>query len=135
MPADAWPQLIRLLLTGRPVVASEAVGWLVDYAGPLESAIRMAWDLASGTGDGVERRPLEEGPLAAIPDDVGELPELDGDATDAARKAILDCVRASGEATLSEALGIQARHAAEFLAGEVCRRGVLGAEYMKTMKV
>ncbi|HZD05978.1 MAG TPA: hypothetical protein VE173_13790, partial [Longimicrobiales bacterium] len=49
-PREAWPRLLEMLLTGRPVAAREAVGWLIDAAGPLEEAVRMAWALAGGAG-------------------------------------------------------------------------------------
>ena len=45
------------------------------------------------------------------------------------------CVLAACGATVDEALEIQARQAAEFLAGPVCRSGAVGAEYARTTLV
>jgi len=45
------------------------------------------------------------------------------------RSAIVDCVQASCGAPLGEALGVQARHAADFLALKSCRAGRVGQEY------
>jgi enoyl-CoA hydratase/carnithine racemase len=131
---DDWPKVLRLLLSGSPVKAADAVGWLIDHSAPLEDALQMAWSVASG-GPGLPRRPLEEGPLSELPGDVANLPEPHSPAMEVARAAIMDCVRAAGGVPLAEALGIQARMAAEFLAGPACRKGVVGAEYTKTMVV
>jgi len=134
-PKEDWPRVLKLLLTGRPVKAPEAVGWLIDHAAPLQEAIRTAWSVASSEGEVFPQRPLTDGPLSDIPSDLADLPEADGPAMEAARAAIMDCVRASGSVPLAEALEVQARMAAEFLAGPVCGKGVVGAEYSKTMKV
>ena len=64
-----------------------------------------------------------------------DLPEANSPGMEIAREAIMDCVRAAGGVSLAEALEIQARMAAEFLASATCGKGVVGAEYTKTMKV
>ena len=127
-------RVLEMLLTGRPVKAIDAVGWLVDHAAPLDDALRVAWSLASG-GEGPPRRPLEEGPLGGGLEPPAGLPEADGPAVEAGRRAIMECVRAACGATLADALALQARLAAEFLAGEACRRGAVGAERARTMNV
>jgi enoyl-CoA hydratase/carnithine racemase/3-hydroxyacyl-CoA dehydrogenase len=131
---DDWPKLLQLLLNGSPVVAADAVGWLIDHAAPLEEAIQTAWSVAR-TGHGLVERPLEESPLEDIPTGVVGLVEADGPAMEAARKAILDCVRDACGASSADAVGISAKRAADFLAGPVCRGGAVGAEYSKTMMV
>ena len=45
------------------------------------------------------------------------------------------CVHASTEVGVAEALDIQARIAADFLAGPLVRKGAVGSEYAKTMQV
>jgi enoyl-CoA hydratase/carnithine racemase/3-hydroxyacyl-CoA dehydrogenase len=132
-PKDAWPRILEMLLTGRPVAAADAVGWLVDYAGPLEDALAETWRLAS-EADGATR-PLAEGVLKGVPTDVPDLPEAESPAAEVARMAIVACVRGSCAATLAEAHGISAKLAADFLAGPECRAGAVGAEYEKTMIV
>lgn len=132
---DDWPKVLGMLLTGRPVKAADAVGWLIDHAAPLEEALQTAWSVASTGGDGLTRRPLEEGPLSDIPSDLPDLPEADGPEMEVAREAIMDCVREACSVSLKEALGVQAGIAAEFLAGKACNRGAVGAEYTKMMKV
>jgi enoyl-CoA hydratase/carnithine racemase len=130
-----WPKLLRMLLSGQPVKAGEAVGWLIDAAAPMERALALAWSLASGSAGGsggVARRPLATGKLEGVPTETG-LPAADGPAEARARAAILDCVQRSCAATLSEALPLQARIAAEFLASAACREGRVGAEYARTM--
>jgi len=131
-----WPKLLQLLLSGRPVKAEESVGWLADFAGPIDAVLGTAWALASESGKAtVARRVVDERALEGIPTDVSGLPASGSPATDAARKAILDCVRASCGASLADALGIQARHSAEFMKTSACRKGRIGTEYGRTMVV
>ena len=145
MEACHWPlrrtdaagrgKVLEMLLTGRPVKAADALGWLVDRAGSMDDALKAAWDLAS-TGDaGDGRRPVADGALAGIADEVPNLPDADSPQMEAGREAIMGCVKASTEVGVAEALEVQARIAAEFLAGPVCRKGVVGGEYAKTMRV
>ncbi|MCG6987804.1 MAG: hypothetical protein LJF06_06455 [Gemmatimonadetes bacterium] len=132
-PKDSWPRVLEMLLTGKPVAATDAVGWLVDYAGPLEDALTKAWSLAR-EADG-SARPLVEGPLKGAPKEVAGIPEADSPAAEEARKAIVACVGEACSKSLGDALGVSAKLAAEFLAGPACRGGAVGAEYEKTMKV
>jgi hypothetical protein len=100
----------------------------------MPQSLAMAWQLASGEKSGVPRREFSEGVLEGIPADA-RVPASDNPAIEAARQAILESIRQSCGAAFSEALGIQARHAAEFLAGKFCREGNIGAEYQRTMMV
>ncbi len=129
-----WPKLVRLLLTGEPVKAKDAVGWLIDYSGPLPDALATAWSLASGRASGLTKRELNDGVLKGIPAEAG-VSVTDNPATEAARKAILNTIQASCGATLPEALEIQAKHSAGFIATSFCKGGAIGAEYQKTMMV
>ena len=52
-----------------------------------------------------------------------------------ARKAILQSVQSSCDASLAEALDIQARHSAGFMTTRTCMKGVVGGAYKKTMAV
>jgi enoyl-CoA hydratase len=129
-----WPKLVRMLLTGAPVKGKDAVGWLIDYSGPMQDALQTAWSLASGKAAGLERRSLEEGKLKDVPADVG-VSESGSPATEAARAAIMQSIRHSCGVPLSEALDVQARHYAEFTVTSHCKSGSLGAERQKTMMV
>jgi enoyl-CoA hydratase/carnithine racemase len=133
-PED-WPRLMHLLLTGRPVKAAEAVGWLVDWAGPMDDALTMAWKLATGADHGIPKRAVQTGALSGLPTDVRALPPADGPGMEKARAAIMECARAACGTSLAEALTIQARLAADFLASPACRDGAVGAEYSRTMAV
>ena len=81
---DQWPKLVRLLLTGAPVKAKDAVGWLIDYSGPMPESLQMVWRLASGGAAGLTKRKLDEGVLKGMPADAG-VPVSDSPATEAAR--------------------------------------------------
>jgi enoyl-CoA hydratase/carnithine racemase len=131
---DQWPKLVRMLLTGAPVKAKDAVDWLIDYAGPMRQSLAIAWKLASGRPTDVTIRRIDEGALADIPADVG-VSAFDNPATEAARKAILQSIRDSCGRALSEALDVQARHSADFTATSFCRHGSIGAERQRTMMV
>jgi enoyl-CoA hydratase/carnithine racemase len=133
--AEDWGKVLQLLLGGQPVRASEAVGWLIDYAGPLEDSLGMAWTLATeGTG-GLPRREVEGGPLQGIPSGVPSLLDTGGPAGRAARSAMMQCIQGACGSTLSEALELQARHSAAFMTSSACKKGEIGAQYTKTMAV
>ncbi len=133
--AEDRGRILELLLTGRFVKAADAVGWLVDFAGPMDDALRVAWGLASGRDVGVARRPLAEGPVTEPLPEMAGLAPAGSPGAEAARQAIFRTVRESLEASLPEALEVQARHSAAFLASEWCREGQVGAEYARTMRV
>lgn len=131
---DERTRLLQLLLTGRSVAASDAAGWLIDFAGSMNDVLSTAWQIASGKDAPITRRPFDEGAIE-ITSDVTGLPTPGSQAAEAARKAIFETVKASCRATLAEALEIQAAHSARFMVTEACNRGVVGAEFGKTMAV
>jgi enoyl-CoA hydratase/carnithine racemase len=130
---EHWPRIAHLLLSGEPVRAKDAVGWLIDAAQPMETAIRTAWSLASGSEASVKRRGFEAGKLDGAPAEVAGLSPADGPATVAARAAISQCIARSCGVPAHEAIEVQAKLAAEFLASPACREGRVGAEFSRTM--
>ena len=133
--SEDWTKLLHLLMTGRPIKAGDAVGWLVDYAGSLDQALPMVWKLATGGDHGIARRRVEAGALRGVPNDLSGLPPADSPEMETARAAIMECVQAACGTDLSEALTVQAKLAAEFLTAPTCRKGVVGSEYTRTMAV
>jgi enoyl-CoA hydratase/carnithine racemase/3-hydroxyacyl-CoA dehydrogenase len=134
--ADAkdYPKLLEMLLSGKSVQAADAVGWLVDYAGSLEDAVKRAWLVASGGDHGLKLRKLNEAALS-VPKDVPGLPPAENPILEEGRRAISDCIQASCGVPLSQALDAQAKHSAGFMAGEACKRGAIGSNYKKVMAV
>jgi len=132
---EDWGKVLGLLLRGRAVRASEAVGWLIDDAGSLEEALGMAWALAAGGEGSLPRREVEGGILEGVPTEVPGLPDTGGALGRAAKTAIVECVQGACGSTLSEALGRQARHSAAFMISSACKEGEIGAQYTKTMMV
>jgi enoyl-CoA hydratase/carnithine racemase/3-hydroxyacyl-CoA dehydrogenase len=132
--AEHWPRLLRLLLSGEPVRAGEATGWLVDFAAPLEEAVRTAWSMASGGDPGVAERKVTDTALDGV---VAALPDLGavGSAVEAGRRAVLAAVEGSCGVPLHEALAVQARHSAGFMTTSACRQGAIGTAARKTMAV
>jgi len=127
-----WPKLVGLLLGGRPVKAEQAVGWLIDYAGPLDEALKVVWKIATEGDSGVARRAVADGALKGVPTDAG-LPASGDPATEAARTAIMGSIQGACGATLADALEIQTRHSAEFMTTSFCRKGRVGAEFARTV--
>ena len=128
---EDWPRLAELLLSGRSVRASEAAGWLVDVALPLNGALAAAWRLATG-GGAVERRRVVDGPLAALGEVVAAPAETGEGAADAARRAIWETIVEAGSAPLGAALDLQSRRSAVFMTGKACRAGVVGTAWAKS---
>jgi enoyl-CoA hydratase/carnithine racemase len=129
---EDWPKLVTLLLGGQPVKAKDAVGWLIDYAGPMDEALEVAWKIATEGEAGVSRRTLQDGALKGIPTDAG-LADSGDPATEAARKAIMDSIQGSCGTSLAEALTIQTQHSADFMTTSYCRKGRVGAEFARTV--
>ena len=101
----------------------------------MDEALAKAWAVASGADHGLACRGVETGALQGVPTDVADLPEADSPATEATRKAIVECVQASCGVPLAEALDVQARLSSEFLAGPIARKGAVGQEYAKTCRI
>jgi 3-hydroxyacyl-CoA dehydrogenase len=133
--SDHWPKLIRMLLGGQPVGARDSVGWLVDYAGPMDEAVKVVWKIANGGDSGVTGRKLETGKLKSVPQEISGLPEAGEPGAEAARKAIMDNIQHACGVPLGEAIGIQAQRSADFMTTKECNKGRVGAEYMKTAVV
>ncbi len=126
-------RLLRMLLTGKSERSIDAVGWLVDYSGPLQDCIRTAWKLATGGAGAPATRHLEDAGFPVALE--GTLPAAGNPGTEAARRAILDCVVASCAAPLAEALDLQSRHSGAFMAGPHCNAGLIGADAAKLLKI
>ena len=130
-----WPKLLRLLLEGKSVKARDAVGWLIDYAGPMDKALSMVWKIANNAETVLPRRDLEKNQLMEVTAELNGLSKSDNPATDAARKAIIECIKNSCDVTLSEAVTIQAKHSADFMTTSFCQNGSIGMEFKKTHEI
>jgi len=135
MKAGNYNNLLRLILSGKPVKAKDAVGWLVDYAGSVEDSIKMTWNLASGENAGLDKRAVNENKISDIPNEIAGLENTDDVNMTAARKALMECIQNSCNATLTEAISIQAKHSGEFMTTKLCKKGVIGTAYTKTWQV
>ena len=131
---EDWPKALGMLLSGRSLGADEAVGWLLDAAAPLPEALATVWSVVTGGEHGLSRREVASGPLDGVPTNVPDLAS-GSEATEDARRAIVECVQASCGVPLAEALDVQSRRSAEFMVSDACRRGRVGAEQARTMNV
>jgi enoyl-CoA hydratase/carnithine racemase len=130
-PPESWQKVLTLLLEGKSVKARDAVGWLVDYAGPLSESIQVCWSIANGKAT-ILRRTVNEKRLTGVPLELpGLCPALNPN-MEAGRRAILNTIRDSCEAPLSEAITIQSQHAGSFMGTSHCRNGSIGAAFAKT---
>jgi enoyl-CoA hydratase/carnithine racemase len=123
--ADGRKKVLNMLLSGAPVKAKDAVGWLIDSAGSMEETLQTAMKIVSGGDHGLKKRALEEGALDSVPEDVPGL------AADPAREAISKCVQDSCASPLDKALEIQSKHSADFMVSKYCTGGVIGGIYKK----
>lgn len=106
---EDWPKLMKLLLNGNQVKASDTVGWLCDYTGTEEQALAMTWKLANGEANSLSLRKVAENAVTGIPTDL-QLTAPDNAGMEAARKAIMATIVDACNASLSDALSIQSRH-------------------------
>ena len=132
-PED-WSKLIHLLLEGKQVGAKDTVGWLIDYAGPMENILQTAWKIAAGGDHSIPKRDVKENVLDGIPTDI-TLPEPENPLENEARKAIMETIKDSCGTDLLNALDVQARHSADFMTSDSCKKGVIGAEFKRVMAV
>ncbi len=134
--SDSWDNLFGLLLNGGNVKAGDAVGWLIDAAAPMEEALQVAWNIASGGDHGVQKRPLETGAVAGLPAAVEpSWLSTASAATDGGRKAIFGCIQQACAVPLADALDLQAKISGDYMAGKECNRGKIGSMIKKTMNV
>lgn len=131
---DDWPKLVQMLLGGQSIKATDAVGWLIDHAGPMEDALGTCWKIATGGDHGLKRRPLKSGALKNIPTDA-HLPASESQATDYARRNIMSAIITACSQVLHVALSVQSQHSALFMTQPQCRAGVIGKAMKKTMNV
>jgi enoyl-CoA hydratase/carnithine racemase len=132
--SENWTKILKMLLSGESTAAGDAVGWLVDFAGPMDKALHMAWTVITDGDHRLSKRDVKKDALKeAIPEI--NLPSSGNQLTEDARKAILDCIKASCGASLSDALTVQAGHSADFMISKSCRRGMIGTESAKVMSV
>jgi enoyl-CoA hydratase/carnithine racemase len=122
--------LLKMLLEGKRVVAKDAQGWLVDYAGSLEESLQTAWQIMQKGTSVLPLRKVESKPLGKISI---AIPRATDNAVTEARKAIAACIEASCNAPLAKAISIQAKHSANFMVTKTCRKGVVGQAYDKIM--
>ncbi len=132
---EHWPKITQALLTGQAVKAKETIGWLLDAAEPMDKALATVWGLATGSRKDVARRPLEAGPLAGVPTTAPGVPPADDPLVQAGRDGIVACMTQSLAVPNADALALQAKIAAEFLASKPCRDGRVGQEYGRVMAV
>jgi len=133
--ASSWPKVMELLLTGKQVKAPDAIGWLIDYAGPTDDVLKTVASILTGGDHGLKMRPLEDGALSGLPKDGAGFAASEDPAAEAAKAAILATVIESTGRKLSEALEAQAKHSAGFMSSKYCQKGAIGTAYTKTMKV
>jgi len=131
---DDWDKLLRLLLEGKQVNAKSTVGWLIDYAAPLENTIQTAWKIASGGDPGLAKREVKENAIEGIHTDIN-LTDPDNPGVEAARKAIMDTIKGSCGTDLQNALKVQAQHSADFMTSKSCKKGSIGTEFKKVVAV
>lgn len=133
-PED-YHNLLKLLLTGKSVRAKDTTGWLTDYAGTMEDSIQMAWKIATGSDHGLQKRQVEEGKLDDVTKAMPELKDTGDALIEQGRKAILESIQNTCNATLAEAISIQCKLSGNFMGTKEFRKGAIGIIYSKTWVV
>ncbi|OFY71524.1 MAG: hypothetical protein A3G23_04555 [Bacteroidetes bacterium RIFCSPLOWO2_12_FULL_37_12] len=123
--------IISMLMEGGSVKAQNSVGWLIDFSGSMEIALKKTWEII---GNGKEVLPFRE--VFSKPIENITFNGLKSDSSSnqnimESRKAIADCIINSCNADLNDALTIQAKHSAGFMLSKLCRKGRVGSEYDK----
>ncbi|MGB4897606.1 MAG: enoyl-CoA hydratase/isomerase family protein [Ignavibacteria bacterium] len=126
--------LIKMLLEGNQVPAKDSKGWLVDYAGTLDSSLKIAWKIMQNGYSVLPLRKVNEKPIGKIEINPVENFSTSDESISATRRAISDCIKESTNVKLSEAIFVQANHSAEFMISKLCRKGRVGSEYDKIMQ-
>jgi hypothetical protein len=127
-------KLLKLLLEGEQVIAKDAVGWLIDYAGSHTDALPIVWKVATGKDHGLLKREVKEDALNEISFDI-KLKPAENPGMEVARKAIIETIQYSCSTDLQNALTIQSKHSAEFMISDTCKNGRIGAEFKRVMDV
>jgi enoyl-CoA hydratase/carnithine racemase/3-hydroxyacyl-CoA dehydrogenase len=122
---EGQQRVLQMLLTGKPVRAKDAVGWLIDFAGSMEQVLQTAFKIVTGGDHGLEKRDLQKAALKSAPSDIPGLP------ANPARRAIIKTVQESCGVSYEKALDVQARNSAEFMTTAHCREGFVGQAYSK----
>jgi enoyl-CoA hydratase/carnithine racemase len=130
---ENWPKLLGLLLEGRAVKAADAVGWLLDFAGSRDEAIRACWEMVTGKA-AIVRRCVDEGPLSGVTEKAPTLATA-GATVEAARRAIMETVEASCAVSLEDALRVQAQRSGDFMGTAEFRSGAVGTAYRTRMEI
>jgi enoyl-CoA hydratase/carnithine racemase len=128
------PRIVAMLLDGKVRKASEAVGWLVDYAGSLEGALATARKMLTESSPSLALRKVEPEALTLEGSAAATLGNEASSGSDA-RRAIAETIRHSCSVSLAEALEVQARHSAGFMTGKACNKGAIGKARSKLMDV
>ncbi len=130
--AEYRPKLLRFLLLGKQIKAKDTKGWLTDFTGTQEEALKMAWELANNETREIPLRKVDQNALAGIDTDI-ILPDPDNPGMEAARKAIMDTIQGSCGVSLSDALLVQSRHSAGFMISKYCKAGMIGSAFKQVM--
>jgi len=124
-------QMLEMLISGKQINASQALGYLVDFTGNMQECLEMTGKLLSNDNPPLPKRKIIETSMPEVASDFEKLSWSDNAQVLAAQKEIADCVIASCSASVKDALGIQSKLSARFMSGQLFRKGKIGAEYDK----
>lgn len=124
-------RMLEMLLNGHQINSTQALGFLVDFTGSLQECLQMANRMVTN-GDGIPtRRKVEESSLPDLSSEINALVCSENPLVLAAQKEIAECVLASCAVSAEDALQVQSKFSAEFMSGQLFRKGKIGVEYDK----
>lgn len=124
-------KMLEMLINGKQINASEALGYLIDFTGSMEECLEMTGKILSDEKQALSKRKIVETSIPEVASDFEKLNWSDNAQVLAAQKEIANCVIASCSASIKDALGIQSKLSARFMSGQLFRKGKIGLEYDK----
>ncbi len=128
-------KLLSLLLEGTFVKAKETQGWLCDYTGSFDDALKKVWEIITNNKHGINKRDIITEKIDALSFDLNSIKLSENSEIEAGRKAIFQTIRECLSVDLNEALTLQSKMSADFMMSKDCKKGRIGLDFMKNMNV
>lgn len=131
---DNHSKMLEMLLHGQQINARQALGFLVDSSGTMNDCLAMTKNILENGDTALPKRKIIENAIPHIASEIEKIKWSENPQILSAQKEIAGCVIASCSATADEALQIQAKVSAQFMSGQLFRKGKIGIEYDKFSK-
>lgn len=124
-------KMLEMLMHGQQLSAKQATGFLVDFCGNINECLAMVKSILSNGENALPKRKIVGEAMHDIATEIHKIRLSDVPNIQAAQKEIAGCVLASCASSVDEALFVQAKMSANFMSGQLFRKGKIGTEYDK----